>query len=245
MIRGADRSTLGVGQPPWVLHLEGVCRSYGSGEARQLALRDVTLGVAPGELVALVGHSGSGKSTLLNIVSGLERPTAGRVSVCGAELGPMAPEQLARHRLTSVAHIFQDYNLIRTMTVLENVSLPLELRGGRRREARQRAEEALERVGVAGHGHKLPDQLSGGEQQRAAIARAVVDRRPLLVADEPTGALDSRSGALIVALLREVVAAGTACLVATHNPEVAAAAGHLIELRDGAIVRDTLVGPRS
>jgi putative ABC transport system ATP-binding protein len=238
------RHPLEDGSPPWALRLEGVSKTYGHDGSRQAALHEVSLTVAAGTLVAVTGPSGSGKSTLLAIAGGLERPSAGRVRVGAVDLADLDQEGLTRHRLEQVGYVFQEYNLIRTLTVLENVALPLELRGQRPRQARDRAREALERVGVAGHAHRFPDQLSGGQQQRASIARALASRRPLLLADEPTGALDSHAGGEVLALLREVTATGTACLVATHSREVARAADQIVELQDGVVVRESGTGGR-
>ncbi|MGW6572727.1 ABC transporter ATP-binding protein [Streptomyces sp. NPDC054945] len=201
-----------------------------------MALDAVTLDFHPGSLAAVVGHSGSGKSTLLNIAGGLERVTSGTVTLAGHVLTKMGPAELTRTRAGLVAYVFQEYNLIRTMTVLENVCLPLELSGMARKEARRRAAQALERTGVPEHSRRFPDQLSGGEQQRVAIARAVADQRPLVLADEPTGALDSANGERVIALLREVAESGVTCVIATHNPEVTAAADQVVRLQDGRVV---------
>ncbi|MFE9804152.1 ABC transporter ATP-binding protein [Streptomyces goshikiensis] len=219
-----------------VLRLEGVHKIYGTGETRHVALDAVTVDFHPGSLAAVVGHSGSGKSTLLNIAGGLEQASAGTVTLAEHVLTKMGPAELTRTRASLVAYIFQEYNLIRTMTVLENVCLPLELSGMARKVARRQAAEALERTGVQGHARKFPDQLSGGEQQRVAIARAIADQRPLVLADEPTGALDSANGERVIALLREVANSGVACVIATHNPEVTAAADQVVRLQDGRIV---------
>ncbi|KOU20210.1 hypothetical protein ADK52_27380 [Streptomyces sp. WM6372] len=219
-----------------VLRLEGVHKIYGAGETRHVALDAATVDFHAGTLAAVVGHSGSGKSTLLNIAGGLEQATSGTVTLAGHVLTKMGPAELTRTRAGLVAYVFQEYNLIRTMTVLENVCLPLELSGMPRKEARKRAVEALERTGVPRHTRKFPDQLSGGEQQRVAIARAIADHRPLVLADEPTGALDSANGEHVIGLLREVAASGVACVIATHNPEVTAAADQVVRLQDGRIV---------
>ncbi|HWG99783.1 MAG TPA: ABC transporter ATP-binding protein [Pilimelia sp.] len=218
-----------------VLRLAGVTKVFEGADTRHVALDGVHLAVSAGSLVALVGHSGSGKSTLLNVAGGLERPSSGAVTLAGVRLDLLPEAGRTAHRRRAVAFVFQEYNLIGTLTALENVCLPLELAGVGGGEARRRAGDALVRLGVARHLAKFPDQLSGGEQQRVAIARALVDRRPLLLADEPTGALDSAHGAQIVALLRAAAADGVACLVATHNPEVAAAADRIVRMRDGRL----------
>ncbi|GAA2773606.1 ABC transporter ATP-binding protein [Streptomyces rameus] len=219
-----------------VLRLEGVHKVYGTGATRHVALDAVTVEFHAASLTAVVGHSGSGKSTLLNVAGGLEQPSSGTVVLGGQELTRMGPAELARTRAGLVAYVFQEYNLIRTMTVLENVCLPLELSGTARKEARRQALEALERTGVPKHTRKFPDQLSGGEQQRVAIARAVADHRPLVLADEPTGALDSANGERVISLLRDIAAGGVACVIATHNPEVTEAADRIVRLQDGHIV---------
>ncbi|WP_282689081.1 MULTISPECIES: ABC transporter ATP-binding protein [unclassified Streptomyces] len=236
-MRTAVSTTPGAGGPDEpVLRLEGVHKVYGTGETRHVALDGVTVDFYPARLTALVGHSGSGKSTLLNVSGGLEQATSGTITLAGHVLTKMGPAELTRTRASLVSYVFQEYNLIRTMTVLENVCLPLELSGMARAEARRRAATALERTGVPQHTRKFPDQLSGGEQQRVAIARAIADQRPLVLADEPTGALDSANGERVVELLREVTAGGVACVIATHNPEVTAAADHIVRIQDGRVV---------
>jgi putative ABC transport system ATP-binding protein len=219
-----------------VLRLRGVSKFYGSGNARQTALDRVSLDILPGSFTALVGQSGSGKSTLLNVAGGLEPTTYGEVIVAGRPIQDLGPSAATAYRAKTVSYVFQEWNLIRTMTVLENVCLPLELAGASRRAARERALEVLALVDVRRHFRKFPDQLSGGEQQRVAIARALADRRPLLLADEPTGALDSENGQIVVTLLRQAAAGGVACVVATHNPDIAEAADRLIHMKDGRIV---------
>ncbi|MFE9428767.1 ABC transporter ATP-binding protein [Kitasatospora sp. NPDC006697] len=218
-----------------VLRLEGVSKIYGSGAARKIALDAATLEIHPATVTALVGHSGSGKSTLLNIAGGLEQATSGTVILAGEVLSRLGARQLTALRARAVSYVFQEYNLIRTMTVLENVCLPLELAGTGAKQARQRAGEVLEQVGTAQHRAKFPDQLSGGEQQRVAIARAIADHRPLLLADEPTGALDSANGERVVELLKGIAATGVACVIATHNKDVTRAADRIVQMRDGKI----------
>jgi putative ABC transport system ATP-binding protein len=200
-------------------------------------LDNVSFDVEAGTLTALVGHSGSGKSTLLNVSGGLEPPTSGRVAVCGRQIQDMSGAQATAHRAATVAYVFQEWNLIRTLTVVENVCLPLNLAGWSSKAARDRAAQVLDLVGVAGHSRKFPDELSGGEQQRVAIARAIADRRPLLLADEPTGALDSDNGERVVRLLRTIADAdNVACLVATHNPEVARACDRVWRMTNGRLI---------
>ncbi len=221
-----------------VLRLEGVCKRYGDRTVRQMALDSVTITVDAGTVTAIVGPSGSGKTTLLNIAGGLETPSSGNVVLAGRVLNDMTPAQRTAYRARTASYIFQEYNLIRTMTVLENVCLPLELAGMRAKHARIRAVEVLNTVGTANHAGKFPDQISGGEQQRVAIARAMVDVRPLLLADEPTGALDSANGQRVIDLLKRLAETGIACVVATHNPEVTDAADRVVRMRDGHVVDD-------
>ncbi|MET8143144.1 ABC transporter ATP-binding protein [Sphaerisporangium sp. NPDC005288] len=222
-----------------VVRLTGVARIHGKGAGAVHALRDVSLEVAPGELVAVMGPSGSGKSTLLNVAGGLDRPTAGDVTVEGADLGALSARELARLRRRHVGYVFQDLNLIPSLTAAENVMLPRELDGVRARQARQEAVEVLGEVGVAEVSDRFPDEISGGQRQRVAIARALVGERRLLLADEPTGALDSATGEDILALLRARCDAGAAVLLVTHEPRLAAWADRVVFLRDGVIADST------
>nr|WP_227467040.1 ABC transporter ATP-binding protein [Nocardioides lijunqiniae] len=220
-----------------------VDRIHGQGNAAVHALRGLTIHVAAGELVAVMGPSGSGKSTLLNLAGGLDRATAGSVKVDGVELGDLSPKELARLRRHKVGYVFQDLNLIPALTAAENVSLPLELDGVRRRPARAAAEAALAEVGLVDLADRLPADMSGGQQQRVAIARAVVGDRSLILADEPTGALDSETGEQVMRLLRDRCAAGVATLLVTHDAAHAAWADRIVFLRDGAAVDDTGARP--
>ncbi|GII87351.1 macrolide ABC transporter ATP-binding protein [Sphaerisporangium siamense] len=222
-----------------VVRLAEVTRVHGEGPQAVRALDGVSLEVAAGELVAVMGPSGSGKSTLLNIAGGLDRPTSGTVAVEGAELGTLSAKALARLRRRHVGYVFQDLNLIPSLTAEENVMLPRELDGVAARQARREAREVLDEAGVPGAGHRFPDELSGGQRQRVAIARALVGRRRLLLADEPTGALDTAAGEEILALLRARCDAGAAVLLVTHEPRHAAWADKVIFLRDGAIADRT------
>ncbi|WP_213454526.1 ABC transporter ATP-binding protein [Rhizomonospora bruguierae] len=219
-----------------VLELRGVTRTHGTGETAVHALRDVSLAVAPGELVAVMGPSGSGKSTLLNLAGGLDRPTAGEVCVEGASLGGLSKRQLARLRRRSVGYVFQALNLLPSLTAMENIALPLELDGSGPRASRRAAAEALDEVGLDGLGGRFPDELSGGQQQRVAIARALVGERRLVLADEPTGALDSQTGEAVLRLLRTRVDAGAAGVLVTHEARHAAWADRVLFLRDGVLV---------
>jgi putative ABC transport system ATP-binding protein len=219
-----------------VLELRSVHRTHGKGETAVQALRGVTMQVAPGELVAVMGPSGSGKSTLLNLAGGLDAPTTGEVVVAGQVLGRLSRRQLAAVRRRTVGYVFQDLNLLPSLTAAENVALPAELDGVGIRKARALAIEALEAVGLAELARRFPDEMSGGQQQRVAIARALVGQRKLVLADEPTGALDSQTGEGVLRLLRTRVDAGAAGVLVTHEPRHAAWADRVVFLRDGEIV---------
>jgi ABC-type lipoprotein export system ATPase subunit/ABC-type antimicrobial peptide transport system permease subunit len=218
------------------VQLVGVCRQYQLGSTHVNALKDVNLEINQGEFVALVGPSGSGKSTLLNLLGGLDHPTAGNIQFQGLYLQDASEEELTQHRRHNVGFIFQTFNLLPTLTASENVTLPLMLGGMGQTERTQKAKKLLERVGL---GHRLdhrPTELSGGEQQRAAIARALVNNPSLILADEPTGNLDSSIGAEVMGLLRELNSEhGVTLIIVTHDPEVAAYADRIVHLRDGEI----------
>jgi len=201
------------------------------------ALRGISLSVAAGELVAVMGPSGSGKSTLLNVAGGLDSVTTGAVLVEGVDLAELSAKELAAVRRRAAGYVFQDLNLIPTLTAVENVALPLELDGLRR--IRTTAQAALDDVGVGELADRYPDELSGGQQQRVAIARALVGDRRLVLADEPTGALDSETGEAVLALLRRRVDAGAAGVLVTHEQRHAAWADRVVFLRDGTIVDST------
>jgi putative ABC transport system ATP-binding protein len=219
-----------------VLELRDVHRVHGSGGTAVHALRGVTLTVAAGELVAVMGPSGSGKSTLLNLAGGLDRPTQGEVAVEGTVLGSCRRRALAALRRRRVGYVFQDLNLLASLTAAENVALPLELDGMGVRGARRLAQAALSEVDLDGYGPRFPDELSGGQQQRVAIARALVGDRRLVLADEPTGALDSTTGEAVLRLLRSKVDGGAAGVLVTHEARHAAWADRVVFLRDGVIV---------
>jgi len=214
-------------------------RDHGQRGAIVHALRGVTLDIDYGSFTAVVGASGSGKSTLLSLLGGLDRPTSGTVEVDGVALGLLSLDGLAQMRASHVGFVFQDYSLVRHLTALENVTLPLELAGMSFKRARDAAEEQMTRFGLRHRLTNFPDALSGGEQQRVALARATVGHQPVLIADEPTGALDSENGHAVVRLLRELADQGTCCLVATHNSTVAALADRVVEMRDGLVVADS------
>ncbi|WP_018655353.1 ABC transporter ATP-binding protein [Actinomadura flavalba] len=218
-----------------VLEMAGVTRDHGTGAALVRALRGVDLTVAEGEFVAVMGPSGSGKSTLLRLAGGLDRPTEGTVRVAGTDLAALDGRRLAAVRRRDAGYVFQDLNLIATLTAAENVMLPLELDGVRTRRARAEALAVLERVGLADVAGRFPDDLSGGQRQRVAIARALVGERRLVLADEPTGALDSVTGDDVLRLLRARCADGAACLMVTHDARHAAWADRVIFLYDGRI----------
>ena len=225
-----------------MISLQNVSRYYQSGERSVCALEDVSLAIARHEFVAVAGPSGCGKSTLMHLIAGLDRPTAGEIVVDGLSLTTAKDQQLTNFRRRQLGLVFQFFNLLPTMNVRENVSLPLLLQGVSLPSATGRAEELLELVGLTNRADHFIHQLSGGEQQRTAIARALVHRPSLLIADEPTGNLDSASAERVLALLKEIAREQLATLLlVTHSAEVAAAASRLIEMRDGKIVRDRAV----
>jgi putative ABC transport system ATP-binding protein len=220
-----------------ILRCESLGRSYASGGREITVLRDITFELEAGGFLAVTGPSGSGKSTLLGLLAGLDRPTHGRVVLDGCDLAALTEDERARVRAEAVGFVFQSFHLIPTLTARENIQVPLELRG---EEARPRAEELLERVGLGDRGHHYPAQLSGGEQQRVAVARAFAHRPKVLFADEPTGNLDAANGRNVVALLTELNRElGTTLVFVTHEPDLAARAGRVIRLRDGALVYDS------
>ena len=222
-----------------VLELRGVSRVHGEGAAEVHALRDVDLTLVEGELVAVMGPSGSGKSTLLTLLGGLDRPTSGEVLIEGQSLADLSTKQLAAMRRRSVGYVFQDLNLIPTLTAVENVGLPLELDGVSRRTARRTALKSLEDVELVDLADRFPDEMSGGQQQRVAIARALVGPRRVLLADEPTGALDSQTGEAVLRVLRRRIDRGGAGLLVTHDARHAAWADRIVFLRDGQITDTT------
>ncbi|MCW2962280.1 MAG: transporter related [Thermoleophilia bacterium] len=216
-----------------ILDLRAVTREHGTGDALVQALRGVDLQLAPGELVAVMGPSGSGKSTLLNIAGGLDAPTSGSVRLAGTEIVGMSATALAALRRTSVGYVFQDYNLVPTLSAVENVALPLELDGVGWRDARRQGLEALDRIGLLEVADRFPDEMSGGQRQRVAIARALVGPRQLVLADEPTGALDTTTGEFVLTQLRDACDAGAAALLVTHEARYAAWADRIVYLQDG------------
>jgi putative ABC transport system ATP-binding protein len=225
------------------LELRGVSKAYGIGAAEVHALRDTDLTVATGELVAIMGPSGSGKSTLLMIAGSLEEPSAGEVLVGGEALGTMSRAARARLRRRSIGYVFQDFNLLAGLTALENVALPLELDGVRAKAAAAIARESLAELDMTERAERFPDELSGGERQRVAIARAVVGDRHLLLADEPTGALDSVNGEGVMRVLRAACRRGGAGVAATPAAPLAAWADRIVFLRDGTVIDQTAPAP--
>jgi putative ABC transport system ATP-binding protein len=226
-----------------VLHLRQVSKVYGQGPTEVQALREVDLSVQGGELVAVMGPSGSGKTTLLTIAGSLEEPSSGEVLVAGSGLSGMTPNQRARLRRRAIGYVFQDFNLLAGLTTVENVALPLELDGVSATAARPVGLAALAELGLADRAASYPDELSGGECQRVAIARAVVGDRQLLLADEPTGALDSVNGEGVMRLLRAACKRGVAGVVVTHDAQLASWADRVVFLRDGRVVDQTAPPP--
>ncbi|MGE5286543.1 MAG: ABC transporter ATP-binding protein [Micromonosporaceae bacterium] len=225
------------------LELRAVSKVYGEGAAEVRALRGVDLSVDAGTMVAVMGPSGSGKSTLLTIAGSLEEPTDGEVLVEGAALSGMSRNERARLRRRSIGYVFQDFNLLAGLTAAENVALPLELDGVSVRKARAAGMRALEELGLADRASRFPDELSGGERQRVAIARAVVGERGLLLADEPSGALDSVNGEAVMRLVHDACRRGVAAVVVTHDAQLASWADRVVFLRDGRVVDQTAPPP--
>jgi putative ABC transport system ATP-binding protein len=230
-----------------VLEMRDITKIYGQGAARVEALHHVDLTVNAGGMVAVMGPSGSGKSTLLTIAGSLEEPTSGEVLIGSAALSGMSRNDKARLRRRSVGYVFQDFNLLPGLTVAENVALPLELDGMGARKARAAAGQALDGLGLGDRASRFPSELSGGERQRVAIARAVVGERRLLLADEPSGALDSVNAEAVMRLIHEACRRGVAAVVVTHDAQLASWADRVVFLRDGHVVDQTapLPGPES
>jgi putative ABC transport system ATP-binding protein len=227
-----------------MIQLTNVTRSYGTGSS-VLALNNVSLRIGPAERVAVMGPSGSGKSTLLNMVCGLDEPTSGSVKVEGVELAGLTDDQRTRLRREKIGMIFQTFNLLPTLSALENVALPLRLQGLSKKEAEDRAASMLSHVGLKSRTIHRPDEMSGGERQRVAIARALIFRPPLLLGDEPTGNLDSKTGAEILVLLDDLQQEyQSTLLMVTHNAEAAAFCSRIITLHDGQICSDVPFGAK-
>ena len=218
-----------------IIHLEHVSRTYQMGHVDVPALADVSLDVLPGEFLAIIGPSGSGKSTMMNILGCLDRPTAGAYHLTGTDVAELDDDGLASLRSRTIGFVFQSYNLLPRTTALDNVATPLLYQGVSKSKRVERAKAALERLGLADRIHHEPTELSGGQQQRVAVARAIVTDPALILADEPTGNLDSHTGADVLRLFRELNAAGRTIVLITHDAEVAAAASRQVHLRDGRI----------
>jgi putative ABC transport system ATP-binding protein len=222
-----------------ILRCEALAKTYVSGGREITVLRDITFELEPGGFLAVTGPSGSGKSTLLGLLAGLDRPARGRVVLDGHDLSALSEDERAELRAEKVGFVFQSFHLIPTLTARENIQVPLELRG-EDEQARGRAAELLTRVGLGDRGHHYPAQLSGGEQQRVAVARAFAHRPRILFADEPTGNLDAANGANVIALLGEMNRElETTLVLVTHDPELADRAHRVLRLRDGAVVSDS------
>jgi putative ABC transport system ATP-binding protein len=228
-----------VNAPPEVIRVEGVTKVYEMGRNQVHALRGIDLTVARGELIAIMGHSGSGKSTLMNILGCLDIPSSGRYLLDGVPVNGLSKNELADLRNRKLGFVFQGFNLLARTTALENVELPLLYdRSGKKRDTRATATQALARVGLGERLDHQPSELSGGQQQRVAIARALVTEPTLLLADEPTGNLDTRTSLEIMALFQELNEQGITILLVTHEPDVACYSNRIVEVRDGRILRD-------
>lgn len=219
-----------------MLELDAVTRRYRSGEVEVAAVRGVSFATRPGTLTAVMGPSGCGKSTLLTIAGGLQSPDSGSVTVAGVRIDQLSEDALYRHRRRHIGYVFQDYNLVQVLTAVENVALPAELDGVGRSAARKQAIKALSLVGMAEQAQRFPDTLSGGQQQRVALARAICGDRRLILADEPTGALDSDNATQVLDALRALVDDGATCVIVTHDESVAARADWVVHMRDGVLV---------
>ncbi|QPK83792.1 ABC transporter ATP-binding protein [Corynebacterium qintianiae] len=220
---------------PYPIELVDVTSTFGEGARQVTALRDVSMFLRPGELIAVMGPSGSGKSTLLNVAGLLLKPTSGRVLVGGVDTANLPARKSAELRRTELGFVFQDFNLVPTLTVGENVALPLELDGLPRAQGLELADAALAEVGLEGLGTRFPEEISGGQAQRVAIARALIGSRQVVLADEPTGALDTATSAQIMGVLRQRVDAGAAGMLVTHEPRFAAYADRVLMMRDGEL----------
>ncbi len=226
-----------------ILALEDVVKVYRLGDVEVRALRGITLSVGAGDFVAIMGASGSGKSTLMNIIGCLDRPTSGRYLLAGRDVAGLPKGRLAEVRNQTLGFVFQSFNLLPRTDALENVELPLVYAGVRARERRRRAAEALAQVGLGDRLHHRPNQLSGGQQQRVAIARALVSRPRLLLADEPTGNLDSRTSVEVMALLQALGRSGLTVLLVTHEADIARYAARVVVIRDGLVQSDERRAP--
>jgi putative ABC transport system ATP-binding protein len=227
-----------------VLRARDLIKTYGEGDSKVEALRGVSIDVGPGEMVAVMGSSGSGKSTLMNILGCLDRPTSGVYELDGEDVSHLSRDELAEIRNRKIGFVFQSFNLLSRTSALENVELPMIYSSVRGRSIAHRAQQALERVGLADRAHHAPNQLSGGQQQRVAIARALVNEPPLLLADEPTGNLDTTTSFEVMRVFQELNRAGMTILLITHEQDIAQFAKRVIVLRDGLVVDDRPVASR-
>ncbi len=227
-----------------LIELERIVKTYVMGDVSVEALRGVSLSVDEGDFVAVMGASGSGKSTLMNVLGCLDRPTSGVYRLAGEEVSRFAPDRLARTRNTVIGFVFQSFNLLSRTSALENVELPLLYAGAHARERHARATEALARVGLADRADHHPNQMSGGQQQRVAIARSLVNRPRLLLADEPTGNLDSRTSAEVMAIFQDLGHSGITVVLVTHETDIAEFAARVVTMRDGRVLSDVRRTPR-
>ena len=227
-----------------VVEMHDITKVYGEGEAEVRAVDGISLTVEPGEYVAIMGASGSGKSTVMNIIGALDVATSGTYKIDGVDIGDLDDDALSLVRNRRIGFIFQAFNLIPRMSAASNVELPLMYRGVRRSERRRRALDALAKVGLAARSHHQPNELSGGQQQRVAVARALAMEPSLMLADEPTGNLDSRSTADVLDLLDEIHTEGKTIVIITHEDDVAERAGRVVTLRDGKVESDVLAAAR-
>ena len=240
----AGREPVSQAVRPPLIELAGVEKIYRTGKVEFPALRGVDLEIADGEMVAIVGPSGSGKSTIMNMITGIDRPTEGGVQVAGKQIEKMTENELARFRGKNIGVIFQFFQLLPTLTVLENVILPMDFcRMWKPRERPERAMQLLEQMGLSDQAHKLPNTLSGGQQQRAAIARALANDPPLLMADEPTGNLDSKTADMVFTLFEDLVQHGKTFIMVTHDVELAKRMPRVIEVHDGILYEKGQVIP--
>jgi putative ABC transport system ATP-binding protein len=227
-----------------LIDLVDVTKVYASGDIEVCALDGVSLAIQEGEWVAIMGASGSGKSTMMNLLGCLDRPTSGQYALAGRLVSEMSRRELARVRNEFIGFVFQQFNLLPRTSALDNAALPLIYAGVGARERRRRAAEALERVGLSGRLDHHPNQLSGGQQQRVAIARAIVNQPKVILADEPTGALDTRTSVEVMALFHELWQEGITLVLVTHESDIAAFASRVVSMRDGHVVSDQLQTPR-
>ena len=222
-----------------MIKLENVHKIYKLGKAKVVALRGINLKIESGDYISIMGPSGSGKSTLMNIIGGLDRPTKGRVYIDGRDISRLSDRELAKIRLKKIGFVFQQFNLIPTLTALENVALPMWFAGVNRRKRIKRAKELLRMVGLEGREHHKPKELSGGEQQRVAIARALANNPEVILADEPTGNLDTKTGRKIIEILEKLnKEEGKTLVIVTHDPEIGKRAKRQLKIRDGIIIKE-------